>query len=400
MYNSQKNINYNKILLNKEYFFMKLNIAVLFGHISCEHDISIITACQAMKHLDNDRYNVIPIYVTKDNKYITSDTLMSLSNYPDHIKGKEVYILPNSTYLYTKSLLGFKKHLRIDVALLCMHGHLGEDGALQGLFELNNIPYTSTGIIGSACGANKIVFKEILKGLKIPCAKSMWISDYEFHMRKEKVVSNIFKKLGGKVIVKPNTLGSSIGINVCSNESELISALRLAFELDSRVLVEEYIDDFREVNIASFYTGIEYIFSDIEEAEHRSKFLSFDDKYIKGSKSSNANAIYLGGNIKADLLSEQKTQIKMYSKRLYDTLDLKGIVRFDYMVTNDKIYLNEINTIPGSLANYLFKSKGFTYTKLLDELINSAILNNSKNKNYIRTFESSVLKGNTKGIKK
>ena len=400
MYNSQKyNIN-NKILLNKEYFFMKLNVAVIFGHMSCEHDISIITACQLMRNLDSFRYNIIPIYITKDNKYITSPKLANISNFPDNVVGDEVTFSPNSTYLYKKSIFGLIRHKRIDVAVLCMHGRLGEDGAMQGLFEMNGIPYTSTSIIGSACGANKIVFKEILKGIGIPTAKSMWISDYEYHMRKQKVVARIIKKLGKKVIIKPNSLGSSIGISVCEDEISITKGLKLAFELDDRVLVEEYIEDIKEVNIATFYTGTEYIFSDIEEAEHKSKFLSFEEKYINGHKSSRANAVYLGGNTVADITSEQKTRIKMYTKRLYDTLNLKGIVRYDYMISGDRVLLNEINTIPGSLANYLFKSKGLSYNKLLDELINSAIVNNSKSKRYTRTFNSTVLKGNCKGVKK
>lgn len=383
---------------------MKLNIAVLFGHISCEHDISIITACQAIKHLDKNKYNVIPIYVTKNNKYITSNKLTEVSNYPNNVTGKEVFILPNSNYLYKKGINGLCKHLRIDVALLCFHGNFGENGAIQGLFELNNIPYTSTDIIGSSCGANKIVFKQILKGLNVPTAKSLWLTDKEFHLRKDKVINAIFKKLGNSVIIKPNTLGSSIGISVCNNQLELIKALRLAFELDSRVLVEEYITDFKEVNIATIYNGSEHIFSEIEEAKHSNKFLSFTDKYISGSKTkvteNKPNAIYLGGNLKAELSPKQKTQIKVYTKRVYDTLNLKGIVRFDFMVTNNKIYLNEINTIPGSLANYLFKPKGYSYKKLLTELINSAIVNNSKKNNYIKTFESSVLNGSNNGIKK
>lgn len=380
---------------------MKLNIAVVFGHKSCEHDISIITACQLMKYLDTNRYNIIPIYITKENKYITGKNLLHINNFPNNIKGIEVSILPNSNYLYKKTKFGLKKHCRIDVALLALHGNHGENGALQGLFDMNDIPYTSTGIIGSSCGANKIVFKEILKGLRVPTAKSIWLNDYEYHMRKDKVVGQITKKLGDKVIIKPNTLGSSIGISVCEDEISIIKALNLAFELDNRVLIEEYIEDFREVNIATLYTGTEYVFSEIEEAKHNSKFLSFEDKYITSSnKSHNNSATYLGGNILADIPNEQKTQIKMYTKRIYDTLDLKGIVRFDYMILKDKVLLNEINTIPGSMANYLFKSKGYGYTKLLDELINAAILNNSKAKRYTKVFESSVLNGKNIGIKK
>ena len=381
---------------------MKLNIAVLFGHLSCEHDISIITACQAMKNIDKNRFNIIPIYVTKNNTYITSKKLLRLSNYPDNISGKEVTLLPNSNYLYKRGVAGFIKYLRIDVALFCFHGNMGENGAMQGLFELNNIPYTSTDIVGSVCGANKIVFKEILKGLKIPTAKSLWLTENEFHLNKHKLIKSVFKRLGEKVIVKPNTLGSSIGISVCSNEIELIKALRLAFELDGRVLIEEYIKDFKEVNIATFYTGTEYVFSEIEQANKSNNFLTFTDKYINSGKckANNSNAIYLGGNIKAELSDKQINQIKLYTRRIYNTLNLKGVVRFDYMVTNDVVYLNEINTIPGSLANYLFKDKGYSYKKLLTALINAAILNNSKKNKYINTFESSVLKGNVGGVKK
>ncbi len=387
---------------------MKLNIAVLFGHLSCEHDISIITACQAMRNLDKNKYNIIPIYITKDNKYITDETLLLISNYPTNIKGTEVCFLPNSKYLYKKNMFGLKKYKQIDVVLFCFHGHLGEDGAMQGLFELNDIPYTSTDIIGSACGSNKIIFKEILKGIDVPQVPSIWVRDSEFYLRKEKLLKYIIKKLNLPVIVKPNTLGSSIGITVANNEYELSNALSLAFELDERVLIEKFVSDFKEINIATLFDGSKYIFSDLEEAIKNDKILTFENKYISSSKTKNTDKkivptqTYLNGNLKAKLTRSQNFKIKMYTKKVYDILNLKGVVRFDYIVTNSDIYLNEINTIPGSLANYLFKNKGLNYTKLLDELINSAIVNNSKKQNYIHTFNSSVLKSNAtlNGIKK
>lgn len=387
---------------------MKLNIAVLFGHLSCEHDISIITACQAMRNLDKNKYNIIPIYITKDNKYITDEKLLLISNYPNNIKGTEVCFLPNSKYLYKKNMFGLKKYKQIDVALFCFHGHLGEDGAMQGLFELNDIPYTSTDIIGSVCGSNKIIFKEILKGIDVPQVSSIWVRDSEFYLRKEKLLKYIIKKLNLPVIVKPNTLGSSIGITVANNEYELSNSLSLAFELDERVLIEKFVSDFKEINIATLFDGSKYIFSDLEEAIKNDKILTFENKYIGGSKTKNADKkivptqTYLNGNLKAKLTRSQNFKIKMYTKKVYDILNLKGVVRFDYIVTNSDIYLNEINTIPGSLANYLFKNKGLNYSKLLDELINSAIVNNSKKQNYIHTFNSSVLKSNAtlNGIKK
>lgn len=383
---------------------MKLNLAVLFGHLSCEHDISIITACQAMRKLDKQKYNIIPIYITKENKYITGKDLLTISNYPNNIKGEEVFFLPNSKYLYKKGMLGLKKYLMIDVALFCFHGRLGEDGAMQGLFELNGIPYTSTNMLGSVCGANKIAFKEILKGIEVPSVPSIWVKDSEYYLRKDKLINFIIKKLGLPVIVKPNTLGSSIGISVANNQYELNKALSFAFELDERVLIEKFITDFREINIATLFDGTKYIFSDIEEAVKSDKFLTFENKYIKGSKIKSNNKTnsqtYLNGNVKAKLTKSENCKIKLYTKKVYDILDLSGVVRFDYIVTKDSIYLNEINTIPGSLANYLFKGKGLTYEKLLNELINSAILNNSKKQNYIHTFNSSVLKSSSGGIKK
>ncbi len=380
---------------------MKLNIAVLFGHQSCEHDISIITACHAMKNIDLEKYNVIPIYITKDNKYITSNSLKQISNFPNNIKGKEVVFLPNSNYVYLKGRFGLKKYKRIDTALFCFHGKYGENGAMQGLFELNNIPYTSTGLIGSINGASKSLFKEILKGIKIPNVKGVEVKDVEYFNDKNKCIKKIIKDLSLPVIVKPSELGSSIGINVANNEIELNSALKFAFELGESVLVEKYITNFKEVNVAVLYDGEKYIFSEFEEAIKNDKILSFNDKYISGGKKSQPlSATYLGGNLKANLTKIQTEKIKQYTLKVALKLNLKGVVRFDYIIEENKIYLNEINTIPGSLANYLFKNKGIDYKKLLNILINSAIVENSKKSNYINYFESSVLENNSCGVKK
>lgn len=379
---------------------MKLNIAVLFGHKSCEHDISIITACHAMKNIDTEKYNIIPIYITKENKYITGQSLKQISNYPNNIKGKEIVFLPNSNYTYFKSKFGLKRHKRIDCALFCFHGNLGENGAMQGLFELNNIPYTSTGLVGSINGMNKVLFKEILKGIKVPAVKGIEVRDNEYYFDKNKCVNKIIKTMSLPLIVKPSELGSSIGISVANNEIELNNALKYAFELSGSVLIEKYVSNFKEVNVALLYDGEKYILSEFEEVIKNNDILSFDDKYISGSKKNIANATYLGGNLKANLSEDQVEKIKKYTLKVALKLNLKGVVRFDYIITKDKIYLNEINTIPGSLANYLFKSKGISYKNLLDILINSAIVENSKKNNYINYFESSVLENNSNGLKK
>ena len=378
---------------------MKLNIAILYGHLSPEHDISILTAVQVMKAIDTNKYNVIPIYITKDNKYITGKKLNEISNYPNNISGREVTILPNSNYLYKKSNLGLRKYIRIDVALLCFHGNYGENGAMQSIFEMNNIPYTSTGMIGSICGANKIVFKEIIKSNNIPTVNARWFSENDFYKDKKFTLDKISSVLGYPVIVKPNTLGSSIGINVANNENELYNALKTAFELDGNVLVEKFITGCREVNIAIMYDGYKYIYSEIEEVCSKDKFLTFNDKYMGNSNKSKSNSVgmYLGANIKAELNNEIKSKIIEYTKTVHNLLELRGIVRFDYLIDGEDIYLNEINTIPGSLANYLFES--YTFTELIDVLINSAILNNSKSNKYIKTFDSSVLENRTRGIK-
>ena len=379
---------------------MKLNIAVLFGHKSCEHDISIITACHAMKNIDTEKYNIIPIYITKENKYITGQNLKQISNYPNNIKGKEIVFLPNSNYVYLKSKFGLKKRKRIDCALFCFHGNMGENGAMQGLFELNNIPYTSTGLVGSINGMNKVLFKEILKGIKVPSVQGVEIKDEEYFLDKNKCVNKTIKLMSLPLIVKPSELGSSIGIGVANSKIELNNALKQAFELGGSVLVEKYVSSFKEVNVAVLYDGEKYIFSEFEEAIKNDNILSFKDKYISGGKKNIQTATYLGGNIKASLTEVEIEKIRKYTLKVALKLNLKGVVRFDYIITKDKIYLNEINTIPGSLANYLFKSKGLNYKNLLDILINSAIVENSKKNNYLSYFESSVLENNTNGVKK
>lgn len=373
---------------------MKQNLAVLFGQFSCEHDISIITACQAMKNINKDKYQIIPIYCTKENTYLTGIDLMDIENYPDKVKDKEVTILPNSNFLYYKKGKRLKKGEQIDVALFCFHGHNGEDGAMQGLFELNGIPYTSIGVMGSSVASDKVLFKQLLNGLNIPNVYSMWLELSDYYENKDKNLTDIIKDIQLPLIVKPSNLGSSIGVSVCNNEFELKNALDLAFELDDRVLIEKYLKDIKEINVAVLFDGSEYIYSEFEEVIHKEKILSFENKYIykSGKKMTRSVASYLGGNIKAKLSVKDKKTMRMICDKICNVLNLKGVVRFDYMISNGDIFLNEINTIPGSLSNYLFIEK-YTYTELLDTLINASILNQSKKESITHVFNSSVLSG-------
>ena len=256
---------------------MKKNIAIIFGGKSTEHEISILSAMQAMENMDREKYNLLPIYITKDGKWYYGEKLNKLSTYKNfNTKGlKEVAILPYDTNLYAKKLSGYKPMESIDCAFIIMHGMNGEDGSLQGLMELANIPYSSCGILASSIGMSKLAQKIFFTGLEIPVVPYFSITKNQFEKMGEKV--DIDKTLF-PVIVKPNRLGSSIGISFCKNKTTLKKALNLAFKFDDTVVVEKAIKRLKEVNISALGDSEKILLSETEQPQSNHEILTFQDK--------------------------------------------------------------------------------------------------------------------------
>ena len=371
---------------------MKENLLVIFGGESCEHDISIISAIQAIKNVDENYYNIIPIYITKSGIMLTGKKLTELSSFSNFNTSNltEVSFIVGKNYLYYKTLLGYKQKVKADVALIVMHGINGEDGKIMSLLELSKIPYTACSPLQSELCMDKCVFKDYLKGLKINVVNGVSVFSYEYALNPETVKNFITDVVSFPLIVKPATLGSSIGIKVCNNVLELENALKLAFTYCNKVLIEEFLEDVTEVNLAILGYENDITLSVTEQPIKQNEFLTFDNKYVGNSAKGMAN---LKRIVPADVSTEVSKEIKNIAKRIFTNLNLKGVVRFDFMVDNktNKVYVNELNTIPGSLAYYLFSPININYKTLINKLIKFAYVSFDNNNKLIKTFSSSVL---------
>lgn len=321
----------------------KQTIAVLFGGRSPEHEISILTGLQVLHALDAGKYNILPIYVCESGNWWTGKRLFN----------KDFF---NNLNLRKLKKLKFEK-INTDIYFPCFHGSYGENGCFQGLFEILNKPYVGPGVLASAVGMSKSATKQICKANNIPVLPYMLLKNQNHNI-----------KFDFPVFVKPNNLGSSIGISSAKNKHELQLAIAGAFIFDYQVIVEPQIKNLLEINCSVFNNKA----SVLEEPKKDQEILSFEQKYLKGGKSKGMVSMKRIINPKS-ITQEQKMQIKKYSKKIYKALDGSGIWRIDFLINknNNKIYLNEINTIPGSLAYYLWPK--ISFTELLNKLVKSAI---------------------------
>lgn len=375
------------------------NVLVVFGGKSCEHDISIISALQMMDNMRNR--NIIPIYISEKNEWFTGKELFNIETFKnkDYIKLKRVAVLPNDNrlYIYKRSKLVPKQ--KIDFAFIIMHGLNGEDGTMQGLFELANIPYSSSAVLSSSVGMDKEIMKKVFKANNIPVIDYLSFNEIAYKNNKKYVIDEIVNNIEAPYIIKPANLGSSIGISVCSTEEELISALDVAFNYDNKVVVEKAIERMKEINISVMGVGENIELSETEEPISWNKFLSFDEKYIKGGLKS-GNLDNMTRIMPAKITKKEQLLIQDLSKKAFTCLNCSGLVRFDFIYDKEdkKIYLNEVNIIPGSNAYYLWDKK-YSYTQLIDKIEDIGIFKHKEKNNKTYSYTSVVLKQNG-GIKK
>ncbi len=370
-----------------------MNLILMYGGRSCEHDISIVTAKQTAAVLDG---NVTEVYLAKDGRWLIAEDMPQPKDFCDEKKLnrlKEAVLLPNDDTLYLKNKNKLKPLCKADVAVLCFHGVYGEDGCVQGLLELSKIPYTSCGVTASAVGMDKITAKYFLKGLGMPVVESVCLDKMNFKTKPNETL-DCAEVLGYPIIIKPSNLGSSIGISVCKNREELEKALRVGFEFDCRVLAEKALTDFCDVNISAFVKDGNVFTSLMEKPMSWSEFLSFEDKYMSGAKGM--------ADVKRQFPFEckQKDDIARMAKEIYIALGCKGVIRIDFLLDNatDKVYVNELNTIPGSMAFYLWKDR-FDFKMLMKIQIEEAIKTAKIKDELTHLYKSNVLSGKTTGKK-
>ncbi len=390
---------------------MKIKVGVIFGGETVEHEVSIITAVQAMEHINLDKYEVIPIYISKDRMWYTGEMLKDIEVYKDFNElkryAKRVVLTKIDDKFYLQSTKGlFRRNITdIDIAFPIVHGNNAEDGTLQGYLDSVGIPYVGSRVLGSALGQDKVVMKQIFESAKMPIVDYTWFYDSEYADDCDKIFANV-KKLGYPVIVKPATLGSSVGITYVREEKDLAKAIEEAFVYDTKVVVEKAVQNLVEVNCSVLGNYSHQETSVIEEVTSDEDFLTYKDKYIGGSKGKLKGAskgmASASRIIPARISKELEDKIKETSKEVFRLLNLGGVCRIDYLIDKktNKYYINEPNTIPGSLAFYLWDKVGKDYSELLDEMITIAIKDYKNRAKRTYSFESNILSNyGVKGLK-
>lgn len=374
---------------------MRTVVGVFFGGKSVEHEVSIISAMQVIENLDSEMYEVVPVYISKDNRFYTSELLTKVEEFRDLEETKrmsnEVYFTGEDSKLVLNAKKGlFKKVLaKIDIAFPVVHGLNVEDGTLEGLLEMYNIPYVGCDVCASAVGMNKIIFKKVLEASKLPVIEYETLNVEEFNEDADMAYEKITRTLSLPIIVKPANLGSSVGIEVIKEKSEFKEKMQNVFAFCDSVLIERCVTNLREINCSVLGNFVEQEVSVLEEPIKNDEILSYKDKYMgNGAKSGKLGAkspklsgtkgsgmASLSRKIPADLTKSQEEEIYALAKETFKTLNCEGISRIDFIIDgdNNKIYVNEINTIPGSLSFYLWQPKGISFEELLDRAIRYAI---------------------------
>ncbi len=384
---------------------MKTNVAVFYGCRSVEHEVSIISAVQAMRAINRDKYDVTPVYVTKNGEMYTGNALFTIEEYrnlPELLqKCKKVYFVREGDSVLMRDIEKkmFKKEnpVTIDVAFPVVHGTNCEDGTIQGFFEYLNLPYVGCDIISSAVGMDKAVFKDVLKNAGLPVLDCITFRAREYVSEKQAICDKIAKQVGFPLIVKPVNLGSSVGITKVNTENELDSAIMLAISFADKVLVEKAITNLREINCSVLGNADECQASVCEEPFMNDEILSYEDKYMGNSKKGGPSKgmASLGRKIPADLSEEKSNEIRDLACKIFKAIGANGVVRIDFMIdtATDTVYANEINTIPGSLAFYLWEATGVKYTELIDRMIDLAFRRQRGRENITYTIDTNILSG-------
>lgn len=379
-----------------------IKVGVIFGGESVEHEVSIITAVQAMNFINSQKYEVVPIYIDKKRNWYTGELLREMETYKDLENignyAKEVTLTRKDDEFILQKKRGIFKGVvnTIDVAFPIVHGKGVEDGSLSGYLETIGIPYVGPSMLGASIGQDKVVQKQVLAAAAVPVVNYTWFYDQEYLEDEETILKDI-KKLGYPVIVKPARLGSSVGITVAKNEKEVKDAIDEAIKYDEKIVVEAMVPNLLELDCAVLGSNNKMECSLIGEMMTKNDFLTFEDKYIgnggkKGPK--NGNKISTSGfKIPADVDKEIEEKIYTEAQKAFRALNLSGVTRFDFLVNKEtkEVFVNEPNTIPGCLAFFFFTPKGKKYPKLLDELINGAIKEYKNSQKKVTSFESNVL---------
>jgi len=397
---------------------MKIKLGVFFGGKSVEHEIAIITANQAITSLNKEKYEIIPIYISKNGKMYTGEKLFDLKQYRDLDKliksceevvcvndGNKAKVLRVNGKMFGKNVIN-----TIEVAFPIMHGTNGEDGSIQGFLEILGVPYVGPDVLASSIGMDKIMMRRLLKEQNIPSLDYVAFYSLDYIKDENKYIKEIEEKLTYPVIVKAGNLGSSVGIKKAKDREGLAEAIEFAMEFSDRIMVENAIVKLKEINCSVMGDMIEATPSICEEPLGNDEILSYTDKYVGNNKtkggSKSQGMATLQRKVPADISEEMTKKIQDIAVKTFKVLGCNGVSRIDFMIDleNNNVYVNEINTIPGALSYYLWEATGKKFEKELDELVEIAFKRNRERQNRTYSYDQNILAlGNgvkgTKGAK-
>jgi D-alanine-D-alanine ligase len=352
----------------------KLRVAVIFGGRSGEHEVSLMSARSVLSVLDPARYEITQIGITHEGVWLTGEDVIGRFE-QSKLEGLEHFILSPDPSASTH---------RIDVYFPLLHGTFGEDGTIQGLFELADVAYVGAGVVGSAVGMDKGVFKDVMIANNIPVVDTLVVLRSEIETDMPAVIEHAEKISEYPLFTKPANLGSSVGVTKCHNRSDLHEGLMEAASFDRRVLVQRGVKDVREIEV-SVLGNDEPLASVPGEVLPSREFYSYESKYIDGTS---------GLQIPAELPKEAADQVREFALRAYQAIDCAGMARVDFFVEREtnKIYLNELNSIPGfttiSMYPKLWEASGISYSKLVDRLVELALQRKAERDHTSHTFRS------------
>lgn len=400
----------------------KMNIAVFFGSRSCEHDVSIVSALQCIEATKAAGFNVTPVYISRDGLWYTGEPLENIETFREFnpmTKGitrvtLDVTANAGDLWAWPPQRAGLFAKVpaplcHIDCVIPVFHGWHGEDGTIQGLLEMANIPYASSGVLGSAIGMDKIAMKQILRGAGFPVLDFVWFTREQLKKERQAVIERVEKEIKYPAFIKPAALGSSIGVSRAKNREELERALDVAASYDRRILVEVGVVHPVEINCAAVGYGEDVRASVCEMPVPSSNdtFLDFWQKYLRNASTKDEDSRgmkSLSRVVPAPIGDELTGRIQTMTCDIFKLLDCCGTVRVDFILDqNDMLFVNEPNTIPGSLAFYLWKASGLDFPKLIEKMVEDALRAHADKNSSVFAYDSSILKkvaAGTKGSKR
>ncbi len=400
----------------------KMNIAVFFGSRSCEHDVSIVSALQCIEATKAAGFNVTPVYISRDGLWYTGEPLENIETFREFnpmTKGitrvtLDVTANAGDLWAWPPQRAGLFAKVpaplcHIDCVIPVFHGWHGEDGTIQGLLEMANIPYASSGVLGSAIGMDKIAMKQILRGAGFPVLDFVWFTREQLKKERQAVIERVEKEIKYPAFIKPAALGSSIGVSRAKNREELERALDVAASYDRRILVEVGVVHPVEINCAAVGYGEDVRASVCEMPVPSSNdtFLDFWQKYLRNASTKGEDSRgmkSLSRVVPAPIGDELTGRIQTMTCDIFKLLDCCGTVRVDFILDqNDMLFVNEPNTIPGSLAFYLWKASGLDFPQLIEKMVEDALRAHADKNSSVFAYDSSILKkvaAGTKGSKR